>query len=78
MGIKEKDFLGKTKREEINTKVDEIKSRIENNNRNIYTKYEISKLRRSFISSCVKIIDDNLKIYKKELNQKCQKIKYVN
>jgi hypothetical protein len=78
MGIKEKDFLGKTKKEKINTEVEEIKSRIENNNRNIYTKYEISKLRRSFISSCVKIIDENLKIYKKELNQKCQKIKYVN
>ena len=26
------------------------------------TKYEISKLRRSFIASCVKIIDENLKI----------------
>jgi hypothetical protein len=54
------------------------KDRTQNNNLNIYSKQEISKLRRDFISSCIKIIDNDLLVYKKEVLEKCDKIKYVN
>ena len=54
------------------------KDKTQNNNLNIYSKQEISKLRREFISSCVNVIDKDLSIYKKEVLEKCHKIKYVN
>ena len=60
--------------EEIQKKKKEIK----NNYDNIYTKQEISKLRRNFIYSCTKVIDEKLQIYKNEMLEKCEKIKYLN
>ena len=53
-------------------------SKIQNNSDNIYSKHEIAKLRREFISSCLKIIDADLLIYKKNIYEKCEKIKYLN
>ena len=54
------------------------KDRTQNDTRNIYSKHEISKLRREFISSCIKIIDADLMILKSDLYKKCEKIKYFN
>ncbi len=93
-GINEKDFIGKVpkkKDEKILSEQDALEARIkkweeekkkgnkiQNNSNNIYSKHEIARLRREFISSCLKIIDADLSIYKKNIYEKCEKIKYLN
>ena len=94
IGINEKDFIGKAPKKKDEKKLseqDELEARIkkweeekkkgnkiQNNSDNIYSKHEIAKLRREFISSCLKIIDADLSIYKKNIYEKCEKIKYLN
>jgi hypothetical protein len=94
IGINEKDFIGKAPKKKDEKKLseqdaleDRIKkweeeraeeNKIKNNSDNIYSKHEIAKLRREFISSCLKIIDADLSIYKKNIYEKCEKIKYLN
>ena len=94
IGINEKDFIGKAPKKKDEKKLseqDELEARIkkweeekkkeskiQNNSDNIYSKHEIAKLRREFISSCLKIIDADLLIYKKNIYEKCEKIKYLN
>jgi hypothetical protein len=90
-GINEKDFIGKTKNENEPVKKQNLeekikeweeaskeKNEIQNDSKNIYSKYEISKLRREFISSCIKIIDNDLLTLKNDLNKKCEQIKYLD
>jgi len=90
-GINEKDFIGKTKNENkpekkqtLEEKIKEWeeaskeRNKIQNDSKNIYTKHEISRLRREFIYSCVKIIDNDLMALKKDLNKKCEQIKFLN
>ena len=78
IGINEKDFLGKELKKKIIIEDEKIKNTVNNNNDNIYGKYEISKLRKKFISSCLKIIDNKIKNYEENLMQQCQKIKYLD
>ena len=90
-GINEKDFIGKTEKENKPTKTPTLeekikeweeaskeRNKIQNDNKNIYTKHEISKLRREFISSCIKIIDTDLLNLKNDFYKKCEKIKFLN
>jgi hypothetical protein len=78
IGINEKDFLGKELKKKVIIEDEKIKNTVNNNNDNIYSKYEISKLRKKFISSCLKIIDKKIKNYEENLMQQCQKIKYLD
>ncbi len=78
IGINEKDFLGKELKKKVAVEEEKTKNTIDNNNNNIYSKYEISKLRKKFISSCLKIIDNKIKNYEENLMQQCQKIKYLD
>ena len=78
IGINEKDFLGKELKKKVIIEDEKIKNTVNNNNDNIYSKYEISKLRKRFISSCLKIIDKKIKNYEENLMQQCQKIKYLD
>lgn len=94
IGINEKDFIGKMpkKKDEKPLSEQEIldakikkweedskkKDKTQNDSRNIYSKQEIARLRREFISSCIKIIDVDLSIYRKNIYEKCEKIKYLN
>ncbi len=78
IGINEKDFLGQDLKKKIKIEDEKIKNTIENNHSNIYSKYEISKLRKKFIISCTRATDERLKLYEEDLINKCEKIKYLN
>lgn len=78
LGINEKDFLGKNKKATIENLDLQKKSKKQNDTNNIYSKQEISKLRKNFITNCLKIIDEGIEKYEKELNQQCEKLKYRN
>jgi len=75
MGIDEDDFLAKNEKEEKKKVVIKKLSDIQNHKNNIYTKQEISRLRRGFISNCIKIINKDLNERGSDLNKKCEKIK---
>ena len=75
MGIDEDDFLAKNLKEEKKKEIIKKLSDIQNHKNNIYSKQEISRLRRSFISNCVKIINKDLDEMRLNLNKNCDKIK---
>jgi len=77
MGINEDDFLAKNEKEEKKQEIIKKLSDIQNHKNNIYSKQEISRLRRSFIANCVKLINKDLDEMRSNLNKNCDKIKSI-
>jgi len=77
LGINEEDFMAKAKRLEIKKQqLRKIREGEGNNNLNIYSKQEISRLRKDFIANCLKIIDERVNEYSNQLKQECETLKY--
>lgn len=81
IGINERDFIGKSKldiqKEEQEAEQYKSTSKFSeknNTNNDLYTKQEISKLRKKFIVNCVAMNEDEITQYQNDLNRDCQSI----
>jgi hypothetical protein len=78
IGIKEQDFMAKDKKKNLEEEYVSKLNKINNTNNNIYSKYEISRLRKNFIINCINFIDNKLSIKKQELTNSCNNIKFIS
>ncbi|NBX53036.1 MAG: hypothetical protein EBT63_05250 [Proteobacteria bacterium] len=76
-GINENDFLGKAEKEKVAQENIKKISKIDNSTRGIYSKQEISWLRKKFIVSCMTTINSKNEIDKKNFIKDCEKLKYT-
>jgi hypothetical protein len=77
IGINEKDFVGKTTKKIIEEEYISKLNKINNTTNGIYSKQEISRLRKNFIINCVNFIDNKLVQKKLELNKNCESLKFT-
>jgi len=78
IGINEKDFLGKTSKKIVEEEYISNISKINNDNNNIYSKYEISRLRKNFIINCINFIDKSIIEKKQDMLNNCKKLKFTS
>jgi hypothetical protein len=82
IGINEKDFKGKSKeiiekeKQEINPIFLNDPKAVNNSFSDIYSKEEISRLRKKFILNCTSLLNREIRLDKEALSEKCEKIKY--
>jgi len=77
IGINEDDFLGKAEKEKVVQENMNKISKIDNSTRGIYSKQEISKLRKNFIISCMSSVNIRNEIDKTNYAKNCEKLKYI-